>query len=374
VEDVGVSAPARSELEQAYRGRRVLVTGHTGFKGSWLVSWLSSLGASVSGFALAPESVKWAFVSAGVEKLCRHRVADVRDLAALDRALAEDKPEFVFHLAAQPLVRLSYRQPIETLQTNVMGTAHVLDAVRRAKQPCVVVIVSSDKCYENRERDEGYSEDEPMGGFDPYSMSKGATELVTSSFRRSFFDPRKVIEHGVFVASGRAGNVIGGGDWAGDRIVPDAIAALAAGKPLEVRSPKSVRPWQHVLEPLSGYLLLGARMDGVGTAEPHHFCEGWNFGPEPEATRTVGELATAVVQHWGTGQWVDKSDRATLHEAKLLSLKIDKAKTRLGWRPRWSFEESVKRTVEWYRAQHDGAGPEALQALTQAQLKAWESE
>jgi CDP-glucose 4,6-dehydratase len=235
LEDVEVSAPTRPELEAAYRGRKVLVTGHTGFKGAWLTTWLHRLGAEVSGFALAPESPKWAFVAAGVESLCRHRVADVRDLPALDQALAEDQPEYIFHLAAQPLVRLSYRQPLETLATNVMGTAHLLDAVRRWKQPCVVVIVSSDKCYQNHEREGGYREDEPMGGHDPYSMSKGAAELVVASFRNSFFEPRKVIDHGVFVASARAGNVIGGGDWAQDRIVPDGISALAEGKPLVVR-------------------------------------------------------------------------------------------------------------------------------------------
>jgi CDP-glucose 4,6-dehydratase len=203
-------------------------------------------------------------------------------------------------------------------------------------------------------------------------MSKGATELVTSSFRRSFFDPAKVIEHGVFVASARAGNVIGGGDWAEDRILPDAIRALSAGKPLEVRNPRSVRPWQHVLEPVSGYLLLGARMAGVGTASPHHFCEGWNFGPEPESTRTVGDLANTVVQAWGAGEWKDRSDARSVHEAKLLSLKIDKAKQRLGWRPRWGFTEAVQRSVEWYRAQEKGASAAELQTLTRAQISAWE--
>jgi CDP-glucose 4,6-dehydratase len=370
---VEVKAPTRPELEAAYRGRRVLVTGHTGFKGAWLTTWLESLGAQVSGYALAPESAKWAFVAAGVEQLCRHRLADVRDLGALDAALKEDKPEFIFHLAAQPLVRLSYRQPLETLATNVMGTANLLDAVRRWKQPCVVVIVTSDKCYENKEREGGYSEDAPMGGHDPYSMSKGATELVVSSFRNSFFPPAKVIEHGVFVASGRAGNVIGGGDWAADRLVPDAIAALAAGRPVAVRNPKSVRPWQHVLEPLSGYLLLGARLDGVGTASPHAFCEGWNFGPEPEATRTVGELADALVKGWGAGSWESTPDPHGAHEAKLLSLRIDKAKQHLGWQPRWSFEEAAARTVAWYRAQAMGAGAPELLALTRAQLAAWES-
>lgn len=368
-----MSNPARAELEAAYRGRKVLVTGHTGFKGAWLTTWLHSLGAEVSGYALAPESDKWVFSAAGVDKLCKHRVADVRDLAALDKALAADQPEYIFHLAAQPLVLRSYLEPVETIATNVMGTVHVLDAVRRFKQPCVVVIVSSDKCYENHEREGGYREDEPMGGHDPYSMSKGATELVTASYRKSFFEPKKVLEHGVFVASARAGNVIGGGDWAQFRIVPDAIASLAADKPVPVRSPKSTRPWQHVLEPLSGYLLLGARLGGVGTATPHHFCEGWNFGPEPEATRTVGELADALVKHWGKGRWEDKAQAGAAHEAKLLALEIDKAKSRLGWRPRWGFEEATRRTVEWYRAQSAGADAQALLALTRAQIAAWES-
>jgi CDP-glucose 4,6-dehydratase len=373
LEDLGVSAPARAELEAAYRGRKVLVTGHTGFKGAWLTTWLQTLGAEVSGYALAPESAQGAFVAAGVEKLCKHRVADVRDLGALDKALAADQPEYIFHLAAQPLVLRSYLEPVETIATNVMGTVHVLDAVRRFKQPCVVVIVSSDKCYENHEREGGYKEDEPMGGHDPYSMSKGATELVTASYRKSFFDPKKVIEHGVFVASARAGNVIGGGDWAEFRIVPDAIASLTKGKPIPVRSPKSTRPWQHVLEPLSGYLLLGARLAGEGTATPHQFCEGWNFGPEASATRTVGELADQLVKHWGAGAWENKAEPGAKHEAKLLSLDIEKAKARLGWRPHWGFEEATRRTVEWYRAQADRADAKALLELTRAQIEAWQS-
>jgi CDP-glucose 4,6-dehydratase len=275
----------------------------------------------------------------------------------------------VFHLAAQALVRLSYELPIETIQTNVTGTANLLEAVRQAGRPCAVVVVTSDKCYENREWVYGYREDEAMGGHDVYSMSKGAAELVTSSYRRSFFHPAMLAKHGVAVASARAGNVVGGGDWAKDRIVPDAIGALAEGRPIPVRNPSGVRPWQHVLEPLGGYLLLGARLAGIGADAPERFCEAWNFGPRIEDARPVRDVVEALIAAWGSGSWDDRHDPAAPHEAGLLRLSIDKAQARLGWTPRWRFEETFRRTVEWYRAFHEGASQDALAALCRAQTK-----
>lgn len=256
---------AVDELRSAYAGKRVLLTGHTGFKGAWLTLWLERLGAKVTGLSLAPEKDS-VFLTAGVEASCEHRVADIRDLGKVREIVAAVKPDVVLHLAAQALVRRSYVDPLETLGSNVTGTAHVLEAIRLEKHRCAVVVVSSDKCYENREWVYGYREDDAMGGHDPYSMSKGATELVTSSWRRSFFHPAKLSEHGVAIASARAGNVIGGGDWAADRIVPDCIRSLSKGAPIGVRSPKAVRPWQHVLEPLGGYLLLGARLMSTNAA------------------------------------------------------------------------------------------------------------
>ena len=363
-----VSAPTADELAAAYAGRRVLVTGHTGFKGAWLTLWLAHLGAEVTGYALAPEDPRGIFAAAAVSTRCRHHEGDVRDLAALREVLAAAPPTIVFHLAAQALVRRSYQAPLETLETNVMGTANLLEALRLARRPCVVVIVSSDKCYENREWELGYREDEPVGGHDVYSMSKGATELVVSSYRRSFFPPAELATHGVALASARAGNVVGGGDYARDRIVPDAVRALVARRPIPVRNPESVRPWQHVLEPLGGYLLLGARLAGVGTATPAAFAAAWNFGPLPHAARSVAEVADAVVAGWGEGRWESRRDAAAPHEAGVLRLSIEKAEARLGWTPRWDFDETVRRTVEWYRAQDRGASPSELCALSIRQI------
>jgi CDP-glucose 4,6-dehydratase len=360
--------PHADELRRAYAGKRVLLTGHTGFKGGWLTLWLRSLGAEVTGYALAPDPMPSLFEAAAVEAACRHVVADVRDLPRLRTVLRETRPDYVFHLAAQPLVRLSYEQPLETIQTNILGTTHVLEALRLEARPCAVVVVTSDKCYENRERHAGYREDEAMGGHDVYSMSKGAAELVVSSYRRSFFHPAKLGSHGVAVATARAGNVVGGGDWAKDRIVPDCIGSLAAGRPIPVRNPVAVRPWQHVLEPLGGYLLLGARLAGVGAEDRSAYCEAWNFGPELEDARTVREVVEALIKSWGGGAWEDRHDPRAPHEAGLLRLEIEKARTRLGWQPRWRFDETFRRTVAWYRAFHDGAKPAALAELCRTQI------
>jgi CDP-glucose 4,6-dehydratase len=372
LEDLVMNAPTRDELRRTYAGKRVLLTGHTGFKGGWLALWLRELGAEVTGYALAPDPMPSLFLAAGVERACRHVVADVRDLARLREVVREAAPDFVFHLAAQPLVRRSYEEPVLTVETNVLGTAHVLEAVRGEARPCAVVVVTSDKCYENREWLWAYREDEPMGGHDVYSMSKGAAELVVSSYRRSFFPPGRLASHGIAVASARAGNVVGGGDWAKDRIVPDAIAALAAGRPIPVRNPDGVRPWQHVLEPLGGYLLLGARLAAAEPPEGRaRFCEPWNFGPRTDDARPVRAVVEALVEAWGSGSWEDRRDPAAPHEAGLLRLSIEKAQARLGWTPRWRFAETFRRTVEWYRAFHGGASRDDLAALCVRQIEDW---
>lgn len=359
------------QLRTAYAGKTVLVTGHTGFKGSWLVLWLEKLGAKVTGLSLAPEPNAM-FDAVGLAASCTHLVGDIRTYTLVRDTVAKVKPDAIFHLAAQALVRRSYAEPLQTLESNVNGTAHVLEAVRAAARPCAVVVVSSDKSYENREWVYGYREEDAMGGHDPYSMSKGATELVTSSWRRSYFPPAKLAEHRIAVASARAGNVIGGGDWAEDRIVPDAIRALRDGKPIGVRNPVSVRPWQHVLEPLGGYLLLGARLLGVGTDRPAEFCEGFNFGPRNDSAQPVSALAAAIIKTWGEGSWLDLSDKTARHEATLLRLSIDKAHARLNWVPKWNFDQTIERTVAWYREQVRGADARRLRALTLEDIERYE--
>ncbi|HEY3445916.1 MAG TPA: CDP-glucose 4,6-dehydratase [Myxococcales bacterium] len=334
-------------LREAFRGRRVLLTGHTGFKGSWLALWLDRLGARVWGYALPPPTKPSNFELSGVVGLLQaHREADVRDAGTLAAAFAEADPEVVFHLAAQPLVRESYRTPAETFEVNVMGTARVLDAVRLRGKPCAVVVITTDKCYENREQVWGYRECDPMGGHDPYSASKGAAEILVASYRRSFFSPERLSQHGVAVASARAGNVIGGGDWSIDRVVTDSVRCLIEKAPVPVRNPRAVRPWQHVLEPLSGYLLLAARM----LAEPsQRWCSGWNLGPRLGDELPVSELVDRFCKAWGDGAWEDVSDPHQPHEAGILRLSIEKARVELGWEPRWSVGEAVDRTARWYR-------------------------
>ncbi len=332
----------------AFRGKRVFLTGHTGFKGSWLSLWLCQLGAKVHGYALPPPTEPSNYALSKVrDRLSGETLGDIRDRKRMREALAAFKPEVVFHLAAQPLVRDSYAVPFETFEVNVMGTASVLEAVRELQRPCAVVCITSDKCYENREQLRGYREGDPLGGHDPYSASKGAAEILIASYRRSFFHPDRLGEHGVQLASARAGNVIGGGDWARDRIVTDMVAALSAGRPVPVRNPHAIRPWQHVLEPLSGYLTLASAM--LSKAD-HKWCEAWNFGPIAGAGMPVGKLADAFVKAWGKGGWVDRSSPGQLHEAAILRLNIQKARRELGWRPRWNCQEMVKRTAQWYRS------------------------
>lgn len=334
-------------LDSAFRGKKVLVTGHTGFKGSWLSIWLKELGAEVIGIGLESATPSDNFVLSGIgRKIVADIRADIRDRQRMQDIFNEYQPEVVFHLAAQPLVRLSYEIPVETYETNVMGSIHIMEAIRHTPSVKAAVMITTDKCYENREQIWGYRENEPMGGYDPYSSSKGAAEIAISSWRRSFFNPADYgTKHHVAIASVRAGNVVGGGDWAKDRIVPDCIRALEAGQPIEIRSPKAIRPWQHVLEPLSGYLLLAAKM----LQEPTRYCEGWNFGPRAESITPVWDVASKIVEYYGKGELKDVSDPNALHEANLLMLDISKARMQLGWEPRTDIDLCCQLTADWYK-------------------------
>lgn len=356
-----------SNFEKSFAGLPVLVTGHTGFKGSWLSEWLLLLGAEVHGLALEPNTDPSLFRQLGLAKRLNHMVADIRDTATVRAAFAATRPRVVFHLAAQPLVRRSYQQPQETFATNVMGTTHVLEDMRHCDHPCVAVVVTSDKCYENLETGRDYREGDALGGHDCYSASKAAAEIITSAYRRSFFldDPHKRI------ASARAGNVIGGGDWAEDRIVSDCIRHLNRGEPIPVRNPHATRPWQHVLEPLGGYLELASRLlkgpiRGEGSAGDASYL-AFNFGPGPESERTVQDLVEAVLKSW-SGTWENKSDQSAPHEARRLSLDISKAARILDWRPRWDFARTVRETADWYRAASECQSPADFQQLTSRQI------
>jgi CDP-glucose 4,6-dehydratase len=324
-----------------WRGKRVFLTGHTGFKGSWLSLWLQSLGAELGGLALAAPTEPSLFHVARVGDGMQSTLGDIRDLDTVVRAMQAFQPEIVIHMAAQPLVRLSYSEPVETYATNVMGTVHVLEAVRRCGTVRCVVAVTTDKCYENREWEWGYRESEPMGGHDPYSNSKGCAELVTSAYRRSFLQ-----KAGIALASARAGNVIGGGDWASDRLVPDILRAFERGEPVVIRNPNSTRPWQHVLEPLSGYLTLAQQL-WSGESE---FADGWNFGPRDEDAQPVMWIVERMAAVWGEGAgWrLDLGEHP--HEAHYLKLDISKARHRLGWQPRWNLDTALSKITQWHRA------------------------
>jgi CDP-glucose 4,6-dehydratase len=367
-------------LSQAFRGQRVLVTGHTGFKGSWLALWLHRLGARVTGYSLRPPTEPSHFAAARVaDVLEQHVEADVRDADRLAAALRASDPGFVFHLAAQAIVGAAYESPCETFDVNVMGTVNVLEAVRSRARPCVVVVVTSDKCYETPESEGhrsplGFREDDPLGGADPYSASKGAAEIAVRSYLRSYFRPAEHAGHGVRLASARAGNVIGGGDWSARRIVPDLARAAAAGQPPVIRMPDAVRPWQHVLEPLSGYLALAARLSAEAAPDggnPH--AGGWNFGPPPESCVPVRDLVEAFQARWGGGAWQDASATApAAGEVRALNLCSDKARGLLGWRPRWNLATALERTVAWYRRYY--AAPSAdLAAASMDDIAAYEA-
>jgi CDP-glucose 4,6-dehydratase len=348
-------------IASAFAGKKVLVTGHTGFKGSWMSLWLAKAGAQVVGYALAPKTDRDNFVVAGVESLMAESViGDVRDAARLRDTVERHRPDVVFHLAAQPLVRQSYDQPAETFEINVVGAANVLDAVRATGSSKATVVITSDKCYRNNEWEWGYRETDALGGHDPYSASKAAEEIVVSCYRDSYFSPAEMP-----LASTRAGNVIGGGDWSENRIVPDAVRAFEAGSPLGVRNPASTRPWQHVLEPVGGYLLLAARM----LARPGEFAEPFNFGPDPSAVYDVGRLCDMAAAAWGTDASWEQVGHVGGHEAGLLALDSTRARRALGWSPLLSVAEAVEWTLDWYRTRFDGGDVAALAAAQIAEYE-----
>ena len=337
-----------------WNGRRVLVLGHTGFKGSWLSLWLDRMGASVAGLALPPPTEPSLFALADLQGIVATTFGDIRDLDVVTCAMRACQPEVVFHLAAQSLVRRSYRQPVETYATNVMGTVHVLEAIRSVPTVHSVVVVTSDKCYENREWPWPYRETDAMGGHDPYSSSKGCAELITSAYRRSFFaDPRG---RAVGIATARAGNVIGGGDWAEDRLLPDCMKALTAGRDIEIRNPRAVRPWQHVLEPLRGYLLLAEQL----SADTAGFGDAWNFGPADEDTRPVSWIASRVVEQWGEGATWSPASGDAPHEANALRVDASRARMKLGWAPRLALTDGLAWTVDWHRRLNGGAAARVM--------------
>lgn len=332
-------------FNNSYYGKTVLVTGHTGFKGSWLSIWLNELGAKVIGYGLDPYTNKDNFIVSGLNEIIVDIRGDIRDEEKLYEVFQIYKPEIVFHLAAQSLVRLSYEKPKETYEINVIGTLNVLECIKRTDSVKVGIMVTTDKCYENKEQIWAYREDDPMGGYDPYSSSKGCCELLISSYRNSYMNPKDYSKHGKAIASVRAGNVVGGGDWSKDRIVPDCIIALINKEDIKVRNPRAIRPWQHVLEPLSGYLLLGCEMYEDGAS----YCSGWNFAPDSSSINKVSEILDLILRQWGNGKWVDLSHEGCLHEAEFLSLDCSKARTYLKWKPNLSTEKAIEYTVKWYK-------------------------
>jgi CDP-glucose 4,6-dehydratase len=332
-------------LSSYYKNKKVFVTGHTGFKGSWLIACLHLLGADVQGYALAPEYRGGLFDTVGDLNGVKTILDDIRNKKRLRDAIHQFRPDFIFHLAAQPLVRRSYKIPAETFEVNVAGTANLLEAVTGFDQKCTVVVITTDKVYENREQHVLYKEEDRLGGYDPYSASKACTELVVNSFRNSFFSAGKYHEHQKAIASVRAGNVIGGGDWSEDRIIPDIVRALKDNAAIEVRNPAAVRPWQHVLEPIGGYLLLG----GMLHHDPHSFSTAYNFGPLPEDHLTVKEVVETAINIWGNGKWKDCSSGHKVHEAGLLQLSIEKVQKELNWRPKLDARTAIEWTINWYK-------------------------
>ena len=354
---------APAQLRETYAGKKVFLTGHTGFKGSWMLAWLHQLGAQVKGYALAPDTTPSLYSLLEGDTLCESVIADLGEREKLEKALLDFQPDFIFHLAAQPLVRLSYDIPVETFATNAMGTANLLDAVRRLEKPCTVVLITTDKVYENQEWVFPYRETDRLGGYDPYSASKACAELVINCYAQSFFNPADYERHRKSIAVGRAGNVIGGGDWAKDRIIPDIVRALGAGQPVQVRNPFAVRPWQHVLEPVGGYLVLGARM----AADPQGFTGAWNFGPLADDTKTVEALVREAVEIWGQGHYDMPALTGQPHEAGLLKLDISKALTYLHWKPVFNSKTAIAQTIDWYKAYADQ--PAAIKEFTLAQIR-----
>lgn len=333
-------------FNNVYSGKTVLVTGHTGFKGSWLSIWLNMLGAKVVGYSSSAYCDRSNFAACNLSKKLHADIrADVRDLGKLEETINQYQPEIIFHLAAQALVRTSYQEPRLTYETNVMGSLNILEAVRKSDCVKTVIMITSDKCYENVEQIWGYKESDRMGGYDPYSSSKGCAELMISSYRNSFFNPKDYAKHGKSIVSVRAGNVIGGGDWSDNRLIPDCIRFIEAGKDIEIRNPRATRPWQHVLEPISGYLRVGEKM----MEDPVNFANNFNFGPPLSSNKTVWDVVEHVIKIYGKGKVVNTSDPNAVHEDNLLNLDVTKAYTMLDWQPKLSLEESIKFTVDWYK-------------------------
>jgi CDP-glucose 4,6-dehydratase len=349
-----------------WKGREVFLTGHTGFKGSWLTLWLDALGAKVTGYALAPPTRPSLFEQAGVAGVCRSIEADIRDLPRLSAAVAESRPSVIIHMAAQSIVRRGYEDPVETYSSNVMGTVYILEALRRLRRPCVLVNITSDKCYENREWTWGYRENDPLGGHDPYATSKACSELVTAAYRESYFRAEDAEGHGAAVASARAGNVIGGGDWTDDQLVPDLMRGFLSGKPCLIRNPSAVRPWQFVLEPLRGYLLLAEKL----AADPAAFASAWNFGPGDADAKSVSWIANELARSWGGGASWAQDPGSHPREAQLLKLDASKAGMGLGWHPVVALSLALEWIVEWYRAFQAG---DDLGRLTRTQIERYEA-
>lgn len=349
-----------------WKGRRVFLTGHTGFKGSWLSLWLEALGANVTGYALDPPTQPNLFEQVGVARSLHSVCADLRDFPRLQSVIDECRPDVIIHMAAQSVVRRGFEDPIETYSSNVMGTVHLFDALRRLRQPCVVVNVTSDKCYANREWVWGYRENEPMGGRDPYSNSKGCAELVTAAYRESFFSPESIERHGVAIASARAGNAIGGGDWTSDQLIPDLMRAFLAGQSCLIRNPAAVRPWQFVLEPLRGYLMLAERL----TEDACSFASAWNFGPAETDAKPVSWIADELTRCWGNGASWNHDAGTHPREAHFLKLDASKSRACLNWHPLLPLNAAIEWIVEWYRAFQSGAD---LQHLTRVQIERYEA-
>lgn len=348
-----------------YKGKKIFVTGHTGFKGAWLITWLHLLGASIKGFSLAPEDEKSIFQSIAPSIDFENILADIRDKDKLQKEINNFQPDFIFHLAAQALVRRSYEIPSETFEINAIGTANILEAVKTLSNKCTVIIITTDKVYQNKEIDYHYKESDELGGYDPYSASKAAAEIVVTSFRNSFFNLYKYSTHQKGIASVRAGNVIGGGDFNQDRIIPDIIRSLTLNEPVSVRSPSAVRPWQHVLEPLNGYLLLGILLH----ENANQFSGAYNFGPLPNDHLPVKELVNKAIKCWGGGSWFDSSDATQLHEANLLQLDITKARTILNWHPKLTSAEAIEWTIDWYKQDKENIFNYTQQQIKNYQLK-----
>ena len=352
--------------QEIWRNKRVFITGHTGFKGGWLALWLASRGAVIRGYSLAPSTIPNLFSETGVGDVVEDIRGDLRDERALRSAIAEFSPEVLFHMAAQPLVRASYEDPIGTYETNVLGTAHLLNAIRRTPSVRAVVVVTTDKCYENKEWLWGYRETDPLGGYDPYSSSKACVEIITAAFRSSYFHPARYSEHGCAIATARAGNVIGGGDWSEDRLVPDLIRGFLAGESVLIRRPNAIRPWQHVLEPLAGYILLA---EHLLSADATHYATAFNFGPAEGDAQTVGWIVERMVAQWGDGVSWTIDNTSPVHEAEYLKLDASRARAQLGWHPRLSLENALEWLVDWYKAQRAAAD---MHQFTLEQIRLYE--